>query len=128
MCAAILPARSPSARNESNTSGCARVLRRLARWSKAPVVAFTQFNATAAAFYRQLRNLPGIAWLGGNTAHITSGVIAREEAIERLLSARFRDRHDGIRLLITTDVVSEGLSLSGVAKGHRLAKRQPDGG
>ncbi|MBC7841047.1 MAG: DEAD/DEAH box helicase [Gemmatimonadaceae bacterium] len=93
----------------------ARVLRRIARWSRAPVVAFTQFNATAAAFYHHLRDRPGIAWLGGTTAHITSGVIARDEALQRFLLPRFRDRHDGIRLLITTDVVSEGLSLAGVA-------------
>ena len=93
----------------------ARVLRRLARWSHAPVVAFTQFNATAAAFYNHLRDRPGIAWLGGITAHITSGVIARDEALQRLLLPQFRDRHDGVRLLITTDVVSEGLSLAGVA-------------
>ena len=101
--------------NGATDAARARALRRLARWSRTPVVAFTQFNATAQAFYSQLRSRPGIAWLGGTTAHITSGVITREEALERLLSPKFRDRHDGVRLLITTDVVSEGLSLAGVA-------------
>ena len=92
-----------------------KVLRRLARWCAQPVVAFTQFNATSRAFYSHLRNHAGIALLGGTTAHITSGVIPRHEVIERLLDPRLRQRHDGVRLLITSDVLSEGLSLAGVA-------------
>ena len=92
-----------------------QALRRLARWCSRPVVAFTQFNATAAAFYRHLRDRPGIALLGGSTAHITSGAIPRAEVIERLLSPTLRGRHDAVQLLITSDVLSEGLSLAGVA-------------
>ena len=92
-----------------------RVLRRLARWCTWPVVAFTQFNSTARTFYRYLRHQPGIALLGGTTAHITSGVIPRHEVIERLLSPHHYGRHDAVRLLITSDVLCEGLSLAGVA-------------
>ncbi len=99
----------------ASDSARAAVLRRLARWTTAPVVAFTQFHATAESFYRQLRHQPGIAWLGGASAHITSGVIPRDELLDRLLSPRYRAWHDGVRLLITTDVLSEGLSLAGVA-------------
>jgi Helicase conserved C-terminal domain len=93
----------------------AAALRRIARWSTLPVVAFTQFIATAAAFYSRLHTRPSIAWLSGNTARITSGVISRDEVLERLLSPRYHGRHDAVRLLITTDVLSEGLSLAGVA-------------
>ena len=92
-----------------------RALRRLARWCTCPVVAFTQFNSTASAFYHLLRDRPGIALLGGTTARITSGVIPRHEVIERLLAPQFHGRHDAVRLLITSDVLSEGLSLAGVA-------------
>lgn len=92
----------------------AAVLRRLARWAAAPVVAFTQFRATAAALHVQLRHVPGIALLDGSTARIASGVIPREEAIARLLGTEFRAPQDRVRLLITTDVLSEGLSLAGV--------------
>jgi superfamily II DNA or RNA helicase len=92
-----------------------QALRRLARWCTHPVVAFTQFNATASAFYHYLRDRPGIALLGGSTARITSGVISRAEVIHRLLAPTLRGRHDAVRLLITSDVLSEGLSLAGVA-------------
>ena len=92
-----------------------RALQRLARWSTSPVVAFTQFSATASALYRHVRLSPGIALLSGTTAHIASGVIAREELLDRLLRRAYHAPHDIVRLLISTDVLSEGLSLSGVA-------------
>ena len=92
-----------------------RVLRRLARWTTRPVVAFTQFRATANALYHHLRHSPGIALLSGTAARISSGVIPRGELLDRLLHRSYHAPHDTIRLLITTDVLSEGLSLSGVA-------------
>ena len=90
-------------------------LRRLARWSTRPVVAFTQFSATAEQFFRDLRTQPGIALLTGNEARLVSGTISRADVLQRLLDPHHRHRHDVVRLLITTDVLSEGLSLSGVA-------------
>ncbi len=92
----------------------AHVLRRLARWSATPVVAFTQFSATADAIYRTLKRETGIAMLTGDSAQICTGIISRSEVLERLLSPKFRTRQDAVRLLITTDVLSEGLSLAGV--------------
>jgi superfamily II DNA or RNA helicase len=89
-------------------------LRRFARWCRHPVVAFTQFTATAAALYHLLRHQPGIAMLCGAQARIASGTVSRAEVIDRLLSPD-RQRHNAVRLLITTDVLSEGLSLAGVA-------------
>lgn len=93
------------------------VLRRLARWCNGPVVAFTWSAATAHALHRHLRTQPGIALLTGTTARIASGSIGRAEALGRLLprtDGSFAAAHDRVRLLITTDVLSEGLSLSGV--------------
>jgi hypothetical protein len=89
-------------------------LRRLARWSAAPLVAFTQFAATAERLYYALRREPGIALLTGSRAQIASGRLSRAAVLERLLDERYRTRRDAVRLLITTDVLSEGLSLSGV--------------
>ncbi len=114
----------------------ATVLRRLARWCSRPVVAFTWSAATAAALYRHLRLVRGIALLSGAGGRIASGAITRAELLQRLLAgagmpraggtrARHAQAHahghahtherEGIRLLITTDVISEGLSLAGVA-------------
>ncbi len=89
-------------------------LRRFARWCERPVVAFTQFTATAEAVFRALRDQPGIAMLCGAEARIASGVVPRAEVLARLLSPDRRPRV-AVRLLITTDVLSEGLSLAGVA-------------
>lgn len=91
------------------------VLRRLARWSTRPIVAFTQFSATAEQFFHELRHQPGIALLNGSDARLVSGTLSRADVLQRLLDPRHRHRHDRVRLLITTDVLSEGLSLSGVA-------------
>ena len=91
------------------------VLRRLARWCGRPVVAFTQFSATAARMFHLLRRETGIALLTGSGAQIATGAVSRAEVLQRLLSDRFAARHDAVRLLITTDVLSEGLSLAGVA-------------
>lgn len=92
-----------------------RALQRLARWTTRPVVAFTQFSATASTLYQHLHLCPGIALLSGTTARIASGVISRRELLDRLLRHSYHAPHETIRLLIATDVLSEGLSLSGVA-------------
>ena len=106
----LLPALTGDADRQRST-----VLRRLARWSTRPVVAFTQFSATAEQFFHELRTQPGIALLTGGEARLVSGTLSRADVLQRLLDPRHRHRHDGVRLLITTDVLSEGLSLSGVA-------------
>lgn len=94
--------------------GRATVLRRLARWCARPVVAFTQFTATAHRLFQLLHNETGIALLTGSGARIVTGSISRAEALDRLLTPRYRTAQDAVRLLIATDVLSEGLSLAGV--------------
>lgn len=92
----------------------ATALRRFARWCQHPVVAFTQFTTTAESLFRRLSAVPGIALLCGDEARIASGVIPRGEVLTRLMSPDRRP-HTAVQLLITTDVLSEGLSLAGVA-------------
>jgi superfamily II DNA or RNA helicase len=97
----------------------ARALRRLSRWSRGPIVAFTWSTATANAICHYLRNEPGVALLTGTHARIASGSIPREELLQRLLPTARIDgagarAHHRVRVLVTTDVLSEGLSLSGV--------------
>jgi superfamily II DNA or RNA helicase len=104
-----------SALRDSNEHARMARLRRIARWCAEPVVAFTQFEATADACYRALRVHSGIGRLSGSGAEIASGPISRDEALNRLLSPRWSASHQRLRLLITTDVLSEGLSLAGVA-------------
>ncbi len=91
------------------------VLRRLARRCTHPVVAFTQFGATATAFFHLLHRETGIALLTGSGARIASGAISRAEVLARCLSPQYHQHHHAVRLLLTTDVLSEGLSLAGVA-------------
>lgn len=127
----------------------ARTLRRIARWSAAPVVAFTRSRITARALWRRLRHLPGTALLTGDDAAIASGTVHRDELLAMLRDGaaraaatigtppahRAHDMHDEyakhghqphtragrfatgdttvIRLLVTTDVAAEGLSLAG---------------
>ncbi len=91
------------------------VLRRLARRCSQPVVAFTQFNATATALFHLLCRETGIALLTGRGARIATGALSRAEVLARCLSPQYRQRQNAVRLLLTTDVLSEGLSLAGVA-------------
>ena len=96
----------------------ARVLRRIARWTSGPVVAFTWSRATAAALCHHLRDEAGVALLTGSGARIASGSITREEVLRRFLpdphTGALPPAHQRVRLLVTTDVLSEGLSLRGV--------------
>lgn len=79
------------------------------------IVAFTQFADTAQAIFRQLRADAGVAVLTGRGAQVAGGRLTRREAI-----ARFAPRASGVApphaaeridLLITTDLLSEGVNL-----------------
>ena len=79
------------------------------------VVAFTQFADTAAALFRLLRDCVRCCRLDGRGAHVAGGRLSRVEAL-----ARFAPRASGtaepaasdrIDLLITTDLLSEGVNL-----------------
>jgi superfamily II DNA or RNA helicase len=79
------------------------------------IVAFTQFVDTARTLFRHLRTDAGVAALTGRGAQVAGGALTRREAI-----ARFAPQAAGtappraaerIDLLITTDLLSEGVNL-----------------
>ncbi|HZI30239.1 MAG TPA: SNF2-related protein [Gemmatimonadaceae bacterium] len=79
-----------------------------------PVVAFTQFADTARAMFRATAVVGGVALVTGSGARVASGAVAVDEIVRG-----FDVAYDGqparrafpLRLLIATDVLSEGLSL-----------------
>jgi hypothetical protein len=84
------------------------------RHGSVPVVAFTQFADTARAMFRATAGDGGVALVTGSGARVASGAVAVDEIVRG-----FDVAYDGqparrafpLRLLIATDVLSEGLSL-----------------
>lgn len=85
------------------------------RAAGAPVIAFSQFASTVRALHRALGDIAGVASLTSAGGRIASGSIPREELI-----AQFAPRANGrpppparerIRLLLTTDLLAEGVNL-----------------
>ncbi len=80
-----------------------------------PIVAFTQFAETVRALSRALADIAGVGALTGQRAWIASGTITREDAITSF-APRAHGRppppaHLRIRLLLTTDLLAEGVNL-----------------
>ena len=80
-----------------------------------PIVAFSQYATTVAGLFRVLRSRPRIAMLTGARARVAGGSITRREAISRFaprasgtVPSRDAERID---LLLTTDLLSEGVNL-----------------
>lgn len=80
-----------------------------------PIVAFSQFASTVRALHRALSDLAGVASLTSSGGQIASGAITRQELI-----ANFAPKANGrpppgvaqqIRLLLTTDLLAEGVNL-----------------
>lgn len=80
------------------------------------IVAFSQFTDTIDAMFRLMRRTPGVAALTSHGARVAGGTLTRAEAL-----ARFAPRASGARpprdieridLLLTTDLLSEGINLS----------------
>ena len=79
------------------------------------IVAFSQFACTVRALHRALTDLAGIASLTASGGRIASGAIARHELIASFAPhAHGRPpppAHERIRLLLTTDLLAEGVNL-----------------
>lgn len=94
----------------------ADVLRRiLHRHPDRPVIAFSQFERTVVALHRALRDIAGVGALTGKRGHIASGPIDRHELLG-LFAPRAQGRappasHQVVRLLLTTDLLAEGVNL-----------------
>jgi hypothetical protein len=91
-------------------------LRRLrAPEPSARLLVFSEFASTVAALYSALRLDPGVGMLTSKDARIASGRITRRELLARFApvaqhGAAYR-RHEQLTLLLTTDLLSEGLDL-----------------
>lgn len=88
-----------------------RALRR--RHAGIPIVAFTHFAETALGLARRLTHDSGVALVTARGARIATGPISRREIIEHLAPEGdpYGDRRLPVELVITTDVLSEGLNL-----------------
>jgi len=81
----------------------------------AKTVAFTQYSATASMLFRKLATGGRVAMLTSHGARVSGGSLTRVEAISRFApiasSARQPATAEVIDLLLTTDLLSEGVNL-----------------
>ncbi len=79
------------------------------------VLAFTHSADTARALFRLLRHVPQVAVLTADGAEVAGGRLARDETLARFApharAVHAPSTRDDIRLLIATDLLSEGLNL-----------------
>lgn len=80
-----------------------------------PVIAFSQFAETVRTIGRALSDIAGVGVLTGQRAWIASGAISRQDALAHFAPvAQGRPPpppHQRIRLLLTTDLLAEGVNL-----------------
>ena len=79
------------------------------------VLAFTELASTARAYFARLRNAPGVGLLTASDARIASGRLPRDALLSRF-APRARGvaapaERECVSLLITTDLLSEGVNL-----------------
>ena len=83
------------------------------------IVAFTQFTETVHALFRELRRDAGVCALIASGGHVAGGRLSRTECLLRFAPRAHGvdppPEHERIRLLITTDLLSEGISLCDAA-------------
>jgi superfamily II DNA or RNA helicase len=91
----------------------------LARHPQQPVVAFSQYTRTVQALFRALSDIAGVGAIMGTQARIASGPLPRQE-----LLGLFAPSGNGrpppppiqrVRLLLTTDLMAEGVNLQDAA-------------
>lgn len=79
------------------------------------VLAFSQFADTVGAYWQLMRGIGGVCALTASGARVAGGKLSRAEAIARFspLANGGRQPHavDDVRLLLTTDLLSEGVNL-----------------
>ncbi|MFL5481263.1 MAG: helicase-related protein [Gemmatimonadaceae bacterium] len=82
---------------------------------KAKIVAFSQYAQTIAMLYRRLAKFGYVGMLTSHGARVAGGPLTRSEAIARFAplatSSRQPPRGEAIQLLLTTDLLSEGVNL-----------------
>ena len=80
-----------------------------------PVVAFSQYSATVRAIGRALADIAGVGVLTAQRAWVAGGPISRREALAKFAPVAQGvpppPSHQRIRLLLTTDLLAEGVNL-----------------
>lgn len=81
----------------------------------AKVVAFAQYSETVSALFRELARAGHVAMLTSHGARVSGGALTRNEAIGRFAPRANNYRAPGsgesVDLLLTTDLLSEGVNL-----------------
>lgn len=81
----------------------------------AKIVAFSQHAPTVSMLYRQLQSIGGVAILTSQGARVAGGKLSRRDALARFapdaLKASRPPPSEAIELLLTTDLLSEGVNL-----------------
>jgi len=79
------------------------------------ILAFSEFRSTVGAYWLALRNQPGVGMLSAREARIASGRVTRDELLARFApraqGARTPAAHERVTMLLTTDLLSEGVNL-----------------
>lgn len=101
---------------EGDTQARARALRELlARHPSARVAVFCHHATTVRALRQALRDVPGLVAITGTRVVAAAGHWSREEVLAALgPAAPARSSSRAVRILLTTDLLSEGVELQGV--------------
>lgn len=89
-------------------------LRAIFRNHRGRIVAFASYGATVRAYFDALRAEGGLAALTSSGGQVVGGRIGRREILEQFSPESFQHpvpRANAIRLLLTTDLLSEGVNL-----------------
>jgi hypothetical protein len=93
----------------------ARILARIRELNGGKIVAFAQYAETVSALYRRLARDGRVAMLTAHGARVAGGALTRAEAISRFAPHATGSRSPApaevIDLLLTTDLLSEGVNL-----------------
>lgn len=94
----------------------AEQLRQIARRHPgARIVAFSEYAETVAAMYRELAHTHRAAMLTHGGGRVAGGPVSRSEVLAQFGPAVTVPEHRRIDLLLTTDVLSEGVNLQGAS-------------
>jgi hypothetical protein len=81
----------------------------------AKIVAFSQYAPTVSMLYRQLQSIGGVAILTSQGARVAGGKLSRRDALARFAPDALKISRpppsEAIDLLLTTDLLSEGVNL-----------------
>ena len=98
---------------DSTRVGALRAVRRAHAGES--ILAFSEWRSTVHAYWRALRSEPGVGMLSAHEARIASGRVTRDEVLARFApraqGVRAPAAHERVTLLLTTDLLSEGVNL-----------------